>query len=266
MQVLTIGALLIGGPAIAQSGAPAALAEDFESTGGPVQRALLRDSHLAIAEGEGVGGGRALRATYVGGEMGSERIVRILPLRTAGIEFTLNYDVRFARGFQFVLGGKLHGLGPRRQVSGGERIRPDGWSARVMWRENGAASTYTYHQDQRDRFGDYGMAARPFAFAPDRYYAVSLHVRLNDPADRANGFVRLYVDGSLTASQENLRLRATGDRASLISTFLFSTFHGGGDPAWAPRAPGGGYAEVQAYFDNLSVYPGERIRAVAGAR
>lgn len=257
-----------GGAAPAPPAAPSApapaLAEDFEGGGGALLKHLLRDPHLALAKGEGVGGGDALRTAYVGYGGGSERVVRIVPLARRGIEYSLNYDVRFDRGFQFVRGGKLHGLGPARAVSGGERMRPDGWSARVMWLEDGQAGTYVYHQNQWDRFGDFGKRVRPFAFEPGRYHAVSLHVRLNAPADKANGFVRVYVDGSLVEAQEGLRLRAVESKRSLIGKFLFSTFHGGGDGSWAPRAQGGGYATVHAWFDNIAVYPGERIRARPG--
>ena len=239
------------------------LAEDFETDSGAVYRTLARDPRLVAVAGEGVGGSRALRTTYVGGPTGSGVMARAIPLGEAGSDYTLNYDVRFDRDFQFVRGGKMHGFGPARSVTGGDPLRPDGWSARVMWREKGRPVTYTYHQDQRDKYGDDGPAVAPFAFALDRYYAVSLHVRLNDP-ESANGLVRLYVDGALVSAQEGLRLRSVASKDSLIGNFLFSTFHGGHDPSWAPRNAAGAYVDVHAYYDNIAVYPGERIRKRPG--
>ncbi|NIJ19141.1 hypothetical protein FHS95_000810 [Sphingomonas naasensis] len=241
------------------------LAEDFESDRGAVYRILTRDPRLIVVAGAGVGGGRALRTTYAGGPTGSDGTAHEIPLGEAGGEYTLNYDVRFDRDFQFVRGGKMHGLGPAEPVTGGNGVRPDGWSARVMWRELGRPVTYTYHQDQRGTYGDDGPEARPFAFALDRYYAISLHVRLNDAADRREGSVRLYVDGVLVSAQEKIRLRGGSGEAGLISTFLFHTFHGGHDPSWAPRNAAGDYAEVHAWFDNIAVYRGERIRPRPGA-
>jgi hypothetical protein len=258
-----LAACLLASGAVAQRIARPVLAESFEGEGA-VAKALLRDPRLTIADGEGVGGGRALKATYVGGPVGSERLVRHLPVGERGLEYTLQYDVKFDRDFQFVRGGKLHGLGPDRPVTGGDPIRPDGWSARVMWRTGGHVELYTYHQDQRGKYGDKGEVVKPLSFAPGRWYSVSLHVRLNDSAEAANGFVRLYVDGALTERQEGLRLRGAVSDDTLIGSFLFSTFHGGNDPSWAPKNGDGGYANVHAWFDNFAVWRGERVRARPG--
>jgi hypothetical protein len=259
-------ALLAGaGAAAATLDTAPVLADNFESGRGMMARNLLHDPHLDLAEGEGVGGGRALRATYVGGPEGSARIVRTLPLTSRGPEYSLNYDVKFGRDFQFVRGGKLHGLAPDRPISGGRRGGGDSWSVRAIWQDEGGFGTYVYQPERPGRYGERGERARPFRFEAGRYYAVTLHVRLNDPVDASNGLVRLYVDGDLVAESQGLRLRSTGSRAGLISRFMFSTFHGGNDPSYAPRTPAGGYAQVHAYFDNFAVYPGERVRARPGA-
>ena len=255
-----MAACLLATGAVAQRITRPVLAESFEGEGA-VAKALLRDPRMRVADGEGFGGGKGLRVTYVGGPMGSERLVRHLPVGERGLDYTLQYDVKFGRDFQFVRGGKLHGLGPDKPVTGGDPIRPDGWSARVMWRAGGHVELYTYHQDQRGKYGDKGEAVRPLSFAPGRWYAVSLHVRLNSAPDKADGFVRLYIDGVLTERHEALRLRGVTSDDTLISSFLFSTFHGGNDPSWAPKNSGGGYASVTAWFDNFAVWRGEWIRS-----
>jgi hypothetical protein len=260
---ITAACLLTGG-AVAQAPSGPVLAEGFEADGA-VAKALLRDPRLTIVDGAGVDGGKALRATYVGGPMGSERLVRHLPLGERGPDYTLNYDVKFEGDFQFVDGGKLHGLGPDKPVTGGDPMRPDGWSARVMWRTGGHVELYTYHQDQQGQYGDHGTAIRPLSFQKERWYAVSLHVRVNSAPGKADGFVRLYVDGVLTEQHEGLKLRGVASDDTLISSFLFSTFHGGNDPGWAPKNADGSYATVHALFDNIEVWRGGHVRKAAGA-
>jgi N-sulfoglucosamine sulfohydrolase len=131
------------------------LSMDFEDVlpGSPTER-LLQHDKLTLAPGEGVNGGTGLRAEYEGYERGSKRIVTHEFLPEPGREFTLNYDVRFDEDFQFVKGGKLLGLGPKRHITGGRPIVPGGWSARVTFKEGGAARLYTYHQDQPGQYGD----------------------------------------------------------------------------------------------------------------
>lgn len=76
--------------------------------------------------------------------------------------------------------------------------------------------------------------------------------------------MRLYADGKLTESHEALRLRGQEGADTLISKFLFSTFHGGNDPSWAPLTPTGDFATVHAWFDNFAVEKGVTVRKVAG--
>ena len=242
----------------------AVLSEDFECRCGMIHRKLVAHPQIQTVSGEGVGGSTAIRASYSGDRRGSSHLSRSFWLPARRLEYTLSYDVKFDRYFQFVKGGKLHGLAPDQPVSGGRAVGATTWSARVMWRRKGKVGTYTYHQSQRGRYGDRGRAFRPFSFRKGTYYAVSLHVKLNEPAASSNGFVRLYVDGNLVEMDEGLQFRSVGDPRSLISRFMFTTFHGGHDVSWAPRTRDGHYATVHAYFDNIAVYAGQRIREKPG--
>lgn len=241
------------------------LSMDFESVtpGGPADY-LLQHQKLTLAPGGGLKGSTGLQAEYTGFDRGSERIVRHVFLPEPGLEFSLNYDVLFDKDFQFVRGGKLLGLGPKKHITGGRPIVPEGWSARVTFKNGGVVKLYTYHQDMQGQYGDRGAIRKPFKFEKERYYSVSLHVRVNDPPEASNGFSRLYVDGELIEQHEDLRLRATGGKATMINKFMFSSFHGGHAPDWAPRDENGNYKTVYATFDNISVYEGERIRFEAG--
>jgi len=240
------------------------LSMDFESVqpGGP-EEYLLQHPKLTLASGSGLNSSTGLQAEYTGFDRGSERIVRHTFLPEPGLEYSLNYDVSFNKDFQFVRGGKLLGLGPKKHITGGRPIVPEGWSARVTFKDGGTIKLYTYHQDMKGQYGDRGAIQEPFKFEKERYYSVSLHVQVNDPPEASNGFSRLYVDGRLIEQHENLRLRGIGGEATKINKFMFSSFHGGHNPDWAPRDEDGNYTTVYATFDNISVYEGEHIRTKA---
>lgn len=231
--------------------------DDFEAPPYFVTHDLLEP-----VEGAGVDGGTALRATYVGNEQGSARIVRQYPLPESGVEYTLVYDVRFGEDFQFVRGGKLHGLGPSRPITGGRPMSAEGWSARVVFGREGTARTYLYNQDQPGTYGT-SVTSEEFRFERGRYHAVSFHVKLNDP-EEANGHAHIYVDGERVVAHDNVRFRGEDGDHTLIDRVLFSTFHGGSSPEWAPKDEDGDYTTVHADFDNFAVYRGRYVREGAG--
>lgn len=255
-----LAAALVGGLLAWCGGEPAEpeFREDFESP-----RHAFRHELAVVEPGAGPDGSAALRVAYEGYERGSRRVVRRVPLGVRGTEFTLSYDVRFAEDFQFVRGGKLHGLGPDRPVTGGNPRRPDGWSARVNFGPEGAIRTYIYEQDGESQWG-VGRGGGDFRFEPGRWHAVSMHLRLNDPPEEANGSVRIFVDGALVVDHDGLRIRGTDAPAALCSALLFSTFHGGSSPVWAPVDEEGAYTVVHAWFDNFEVRPGAAVRAATG--
>jgi hypothetical protein len=213
-------------------------------------------SDLTVTAGCGVGGGRCVRAAYRPASNGSPRLTFTQTLPPAR-SYTLNYDVNFESGFEWVKGGKLHGLGPSNPTTGCDDATLDGWSARVMWRREGELQIYTYDQHRENNCGNTENAVG-HRFAQGRYQAVSLYVQVNEPAQLANGRIALYLDGEKIAEQTGLQLRATGGSATEINRFMFSTFFGGNDSSWAPSKT------VTARFDNFAVYPGLRVRSAPG--
>ena len=218
---------------------------------------------LDIVEGKGVGGGSALRATYEGFPEGSRRIVSDFKLPKRMGEATLVYDVKFDNNFQFTKGGKLHGLGPDRKITGGNKMKPDGWSARAMWDRSGLYS-YVYSQNKDGKYGERPDDRLKFDLPKNEYISVSIYVKINHPVDKANGVVRIYVNGKGVSEQNGIQFRSVEGEKTGISQLLFSTFHGGNKPSYAPKDKDGNYTDVHAYFDNLAVYEGLRVREKPG--
>ena len=226
-------------------------------------KALSRHKRVEVVEGEGVAGSSALKTTYRGYERGSERVVTRFALPEALDEATLVFDVKFDAAFQFVKGGKLHGLGPDKPITGGRKMQPDGCSARAMWREDGL-ETYVYSQNKKGRYGARPDRMRELEIPKGKYFAVSLYTKLNDPVDQANGVMRVYINGQLVADHRDIQFRSVDGDNTKISRLLFSTFHGGQDKSWAPKDREGNYTDVYAYFDNFAVYDGLHVRKKPG--
>jgi len=171
-------------------------------------------------------------------------------------EATYSYRVYFADGFDFGRGAKL-GMGFRggKGTTGCKPIVPNGWSARTMWRTEGRLEMYLYHAGRKNACGDTFKAkwgdGSEFMFATGRWYTVSQSVTVNDPVDAANGNSKLYVDGVLMATAENLQWRGVEeDGYTLINKMIFGTFYGGKDKSWQPSK------ETTAYYDDAKVVDG----------
>ncbi|MBD3273711.1 MAG: hypothetical protein GF372_00270 [Candidatus Marinimicrobia bacterium] len=229
--------------------------EDFDNRDGTSFAAsALNHKHIELAEGAGPDGSDAIRVAYAGYERGSQRVVLRYPLSKVTNQATLSFHVRFDRGFQWVRGGKLHGLGPDRHITGGRKRVPEGWSARMMFKADGRISTYLYDQDTTKKWGIGDVSESP-VFQAGEWHHVLFQVSLNTPG-QADGFARIFIDGKKVVTTENVLFRGSGGAGTSIRKFLFSTFHGGSNPTWTPVDAQGGPTTVYAYFDNFLVVDG----------
>ncbi|MGA8207280.1 MAG: polysaccharide lyase [Candidatus Dormiibacterota bacterium] len=144
---------------------------------------------------------------------------------------TLTYRVRFPNSFQFVRGGKLPGFyGGVEPFSGGGH-NAQGWSARLMWRPEGAGEIYAYFAGTTG----YGLQIGLGSFywpANGQWQTVSLHVVINSPG-QSNGQAVLSINGHVVIEAGGLNITTT---ATPIDGLFFSSFYGGHDPTWAPSA------------------------------
>ncbi len=223
------------------------------------QRLSNAEKLVEIVPGSGVNGSSGLRVTYISNELGSKRIVSRFALSEAVTEASLSYDVKFEEDFQFVKGGKIHGLGPSNPIAGGDPMKPSGWSARVMFFDQGKIASYLYHQKKIIKYGDTHIN-EDFKFQSGKFYSITLYTKINSSAESADGEAWVYVDGKRIIGQSNVQFWKSNQELSKISKFMFSTFFGGHDTSWAPKDTSGKYKNVHAIFDNFVVEKGLKVR------
>lgn len=164
-------------------------------------------------------------------------------LRSDKLGFT--FSVRFSEDFDFRRGGKLHGIyGGRantgRKIPNGE----DGFSVRVVWKENGYGAVYAYLPTSKNGFGTL-FGIRSWQFVPNKDTELSLWIRLNQP-HRNDGEIALWVNNKMVMHQADLTFRTSHDLK--IDGFLGNTFFGGSDPSWASTR------DVQSYLWGIGVF------------
>lgn len=235
---------------------------DEATVGNYTQASVVDDFGFAATWNDGLDEGRAaivdengerfLRVTYAGGQYGPSAggVQFQVPFGGAHEELYFSYRVRFAAGFDFVKGGKLPGLVGGSSPTGCSP-KPDGFSARNMWRTGGAAVQYVYYPTQPNTCGDdvkYMSGSVAKLFTPGAWQTIEHRIVMNTPGT-ADGILEAWVDGELVLS-DTARLWRNAGATFGIDTLYFSTFFGGGDASWAPAA-----AQV-ADFDDLIVADG----------
>ena len=228
--------------------------EDFNKESSGFAKRLISKKQVHLAKGKGPDGSDAIRVDYVGYSRGSERVVMGHPLKKKVTSATLSFDVMFDDKFQWVLGGKLHGLAPDQSITGGKDRKPDGWSARIMFKEKGRCAYYLYDQDPKMTWGREKTAQKP-AFKSGKWQSVTLQVKVNE-AGKSDGFSKIIIDGKEINEARGIEFRGIDGPQTAISQFLFSTFHGGHTERYAPKDSSRQFTTVHAYFDNFMVVEG----------
>ena len=209
----------------------------------------VRDGRVSIVE-TGMEGDRALAVLYPQGEYGTSRTGAQwkVPLGGSHERVSLSYRIRFTDGFDFVKGGKLPGLiGGTGNTGGSVPDGTDGWSARMMWRTEGAIVQYVYHPDQPGGYGEdlpWSIDDAPIRFEPGRWYTLHHEITMNTPGEH-DGIIRTWLDGVPALTVTDLRFRDVDELA--IDTLYFSTFFGGGSASWATTR------DEVVWFDDFEV-------------
>jgi hypothetical protein len=147
-------------------------------------------------------------------------------------EVMFSYSVFFQDGFQFVKGGKLPGLyggtslDTAKSCSGGRQDgRDECFSARLMWRKDGAGEIYNYLPSAAYSNSNYcnyppfslcdaqygeSIGRGAFTFPTGQWTTVAIRLKLNDEGV-ANGEQELFVNGNSVISLTDLTIRVNAD-------------------------------------------------------
>jgi hypothetical protein len=238
--------------------------EDFDQ--GTAWRALVSDpvteESLSVVEADRAEGfsalsGRALRVSIrKGTRQALNHQIRFAELPGGEPEAAyFRYHLRLgARWDPMVDGGKMPGFaGTYGQAGWGQR-RVDGsngWSARgAFFRHRGPVSsaervfgTYAYTAASNSELGDvWGWNLGPTGrLQKQRWYAIEQFVQLNTPG-KSNGILRVWIDGALAFSKEDVRFRDTA--ALKVESVWLNVYHGGVEKA---------DRDLTLYIDNLVI-------------
>jgi hypothetical protein len=165
------------------------------------------------------------KAGQIGGPSGHTPRLKVEP----GKEYLLEYSVRFDSGWDFSRGGKLPGLAGATAPTGCVTTNGDGFSARLMWRQQGRLIGYMYDIDKSEECGT--PLNTSFDFKINQWHKVKQRVKLNTARNR-DGEVQIWVDGMEQVNTKRPLMIEAPDRR--IDVVLFHSFFGGSTTDWAP--------------------------------
>jgi hypothetical protein len=161
----------------------------------------------------------------------------------------LEYRVKFSNDFQWKFGGKLPGLAGGKSPVGctqnQDKIK-NGFSTRLMWRDEGKLVLYTYFPDRTTRCGeDFTIMEN---MNTEQWYTIKQELQLNTPG-KHDGIVKMYVDNQLMLIKKDVLFRLEHKENVKVDRVLFHTYAGGNDDAnwWSTK-------DQYIYFDDFKVW------------
>ncbi len=187
---------------------------------------MAGNEHVAIAHG---GGRSYLRVRYTATSKGSTQVAAPMSLPDSD-DLTLSYSLYLEPGWEFVKGGKLPGFcGGGRAAGGVGGDGTDGFTARFMWREEGALVVYAYHPDRPGKWGE--DIATGATLPVGSWVDITQRIQMNDPG-QGNGSVTVWINDEQVLDRTNMRWSTDG--SFNVDELCFSTFYGGSNSSWSP--------------------------------
>lgn len=184
-----------------------------------------------------------LRQELIPSDKGSPRVNLRAKLK-AKRTYRLSQRIFLEPGFDWGRknqGGKLgFGFGGGTAPTGGQ-IKPDGFTARFMWRGNGddsahiAVYSYAADRSQNIPYGD-DHPLTGFNVPVGEWFTLVMEVETNSDVDSADGSLKAWANGKQLVELNDIHWQSEGKRP-VIQQLMFSTFYGGASIDWAPNSP-----------------------------
>jgi hypothetical protein len=174
-------------------------------------------------------------------------------------EVMMEFEVFFDKDFEWVNGGKMHGLisgNPKTTATGCVTQPRNGWSFRLMWRGDARIALYIYDQSRLTNGQACGnnIDSPKDTLAKNRWINIKMYMKLNTRGSAADGIAKLYVDNKLILQRTNIQYRGV-DTGATIDFVSFGTFYGGHDPSWSPsKTTYAMYRGVKLHGSDLNLF------------
>jgi hypothetical protein len=196
-------------------------------------------------------GSSSLRILYPADNYGTSGTGAQAPLRVdPEDELYATYWLRFSENFDWggeYEGGKLPGLAGTGLCSGCQDCTGNnGFTARLMWRQDGRGVLYLYHMDKVNNCGDdhaLQLSGTDFYFEKGQWYNIIQRVKINTE-DNHDGEVEVWINEEPAILMTGIRFVNNGSK---VDHLYFSTFHGGNSSEWAPSE------DCHIWFDNIVI-------------
>ncbi len=173
-----------------------------------------------------------------------------MKLKKSYEELYCQYKIKFEKGFDWRLGGKLPGFAGGDKPGGGKHSIK-GFSSRIMWRAKGEMHQYSYYPSDSANYGTgfwwHNLCSKKMErlkFKPGKWHTIKMKIKMNNNWEDP-GYIICWLDKKLALHQE-VKWRQKEAKYG-IEWFMFTLFFGGNNKSFAPRK------DCKIYFDDFII-------------
>jgi|GEM_PF-4824485 len=167
---------------------------------------------------------------WIEGGSGAQVVMPIKPRANLWLEYLVYFDGE-GSDYEWTTGGKLPGVSGGKGYTGGESARTgDGFSARMMFGQNGRLFAYVYHSNMTGIYGETMGILADNVLKQKKWNRVRIYYSMNTK-DNHDGSMAVWVNGRPIGRNDRIQFCS---KECQIDKFLLVSFHGGQTPDYKP--------------------------------